>query len=122
MFLVQQMASKNNKYWAKTRGFKDTEWVAETIAVVGTDTSSVQRDNIVRSQIRVYGLAKGIDDTTGTGDNKSMDFLEYIMQTIEELTLHMAKFCHYLKGAQTDNIIQFIATLDYFTQNDPQSA
>jgi hypothetical protein len=110
------MAPKNIKYWAKARGINDAEWVAETLAVGGTSASSGRRDDIVRFQIRAYGLAKGIDGKKGMGDKKWTDFLEYLMNTIEELTPYTAKFQSYKKGAQTDNVIQFMATLDYFTQ------
>jgi hypothetical protein len=50
-----------------------------------------------------------MDGKKGTGNKKLMDFLEYLVQTIEELTLHTAKFQRYKKGAQTDDVVQFMA-------------
>jgi hypothetical protein len=41
---------------------------------------------MVRSQIRVYGLAKGINGKKRTGDKKLINFLEYLVPTIVELT------------------------------------
>jgi hypothetical protein len=40
------------------------------LAVGGTGASTRQRDRIVRSQIRAYGLAKEIDGKKGTGDKE----------------------------------------------------
>jgi hypothetical protein len=45
-----------------------------------------------------------------------MHFLKYFVQTIKELTPHTAKFQCYKKGTQTDDIIQFMAAVEYFTQ------
>jgi hypothetical protein len=56
------MVPQNIKHWAKARGIKDAEWVAEMHAVGGKGASDGRRDNTVRSQTRDYGLAKGIDD------------------------------------------------------------
>jgi hypothetical protein len=116
------MSPKNIQHWAKARGIKDAEWVAETLAVGGTGTSAGRRDNIVKSQIRAYGLAKGIDGKKGMGDKKLTDFLEYLVQTIEELTPHIAKFQRSKKGVQTDDAVQFMAPLHYFTQEALRSA
>jgi hypothetical protein len=110
------MASKNIYHWPQARGIQDSEWVVETLAVGGTSGSTGWKDNIVRSQIRAYGLAKGIDGKKGTGEKKWTDFLEYLVQTIKELTLHTAKFQRYKKGAQSDDVVQFMAALDNFTQ------
>jgi hypothetical protein len=56
------------------------------------------------------------------GDKKWTDCLEYLVQTIEELTPYTAKFQRYKKGAQTDDVVQFMATPNYFTQEALQSA
>jgi hypothetical protein len=97
-FIVERIASKNIKYQAKARGIQDAECIAEMLAVEGTGASAGRRDNIVMSRISTYGLSKGMDGQKGTGNKKWMDVLEYSAQTIEELTLHIAKFQCYKRS------------------------
>jgi hypothetical protein len=51
-----------------------------------------------------------------------MDFFKYLMQMIKVLAPHMAKFQHYNKGAQTDNVVELMASFDYCTQDALQLA
>jgi hypothetical protein len=44
------------------------------------------------------------------------------MQMIDELTQHMAIFKHPHKGIQTNDVVQFMATLDYSIHEALQSA
>jgi hypothetical protein len=51
-----------------------------------------------------------------------MDIPQYLVQTIGKLTPYMVKFQYNKKGTQTDNVVQFMAALDYFTHEALRSA
>jgi hypothetical protein len=67
-------------------------------------------------------LAQEIDNGNAIADKKLMDFLQNLMQTILESTLHPENFLHYKKGTWKDNAIQFISAPDYFMQEALESA
>jgi hypothetical protein len=41
--------------------------------------------------------------------------VEYHLQTIEELDVHMGNFQSYMKSVQTDDVVHIMATVDFIT-------
>jgi hypothetical protein len=105
MFFIRIMAPKNLNHSSKVQGTQDAEWVAEMPAFGGTGASAGRRNTIVRSQMRAYGIEGEIDGKNGTGVEEWIDCFEYLIQMMNQLILHQAKFPHYKKSVLTLTIL-----------------
>jgi hypothetical protein len=76
------MAPKNINHWVKDRGMKNAEWVVKMDDIGRPDATPGWRGNLVRIQIRAYGLPKGMDDKKGIEDTQLIEFIKYLAQMI----------------------------------------